>query len=90
MTSSRPNAPFTTLRSWMDRLAETGRLARTKPDVPLEFTLAAIAKRYVRKVAPETTPRGPRRLLSARLVAARLPPGSTGAINSISFSAAAR
>ena len=45
MTVSRPNAPFTTLRSWLDRLEETGRLARTKPDVPLEFTLAAIAKR---------------------------------------------
>ncbi len=45
MTSPRPNAPFSTLRSWIDRLEETGRLARTKPDVPLEFTLAAIAKR---------------------------------------------
>jgi len=45
MTPARPNAPFTTLRSWLDRLEETGRLARTKPDVPLEFTLAAIAKR---------------------------------------------
>lgn len=45
MTNARPNAPFTTLRSWLDRLEETGRLARTKPDVPLEFTLAAIAKR---------------------------------------------
>jgi len=45
MTAARPNAPVTTLRSWLDRLEETGRLARTKPDVPLEFTLAAIAKR---------------------------------------------
>ena len=45
MTAARPNAPFTTLRSWLDRLDETGRLARIKPDVPLEFTLAAIAKR---------------------------------------------
>ena len=42
---TRPNAPFTTLRSWLDRLEETGRLARVKPEVPLEFTLAAIAKR---------------------------------------------
>ena len=45
MTTARPNAPLTTLRSWLDRLEETGRLARAKPDVPLEFTLAAIAKR---------------------------------------------
>ena len=45
MTTARPNAPFTTLRSWLDRLDETGRLVRTKPYVPLEFTLAAIAKR---------------------------------------------
>lgn len=45
MTTARPNAPVTTLRSWLDRLDETGRLVRTKPDVPLEFTLAAIAKR---------------------------------------------
>ncbi len=45
MTSARPNAPFTTLRSWIDRLEETGRLARVKPEAPLEFTLAAIAKR---------------------------------------------
>ena len=45
MTSARPNAPFTTLRSWVDRLEETGRLAQAKPDVPLEFTLAAIATR---------------------------------------------
>lgn len=45
MTTARPNAPFTTLRSWVDRLEETGRLARAKPGVPLEFTLAAISKR---------------------------------------------
>ena len=45
MTLARPNAPFATLRSWIDRLEETGRLARTKADIPLEFTLAAIAKR---------------------------------------------
>lgn len=45
MTAARPNAPVTTLRSWLDRLDETDRLARIKPDVPLEFTLAAIAKR---------------------------------------------
>lgn len=45
MTAPRPNAPVTTLRSWLDRLEETGRLARSKPEVPLEFTLAAIAKR---------------------------------------------
>ena len=43
--TARRNAPFTTLRSWLQRLEETGRLARAKPDVPLEFTLAAIAKR---------------------------------------------
>ncbi len=45
MTTARPNAPFMTLRSWLDRLEETGRLAQAKPDIPLEFTLAAIAKR---------------------------------------------
>ncbi|PPR17491.1 MAG: hypothetical protein CFH40_02620, partial [Alphaproteobacteria bacterium MarineAlpha10_Bin3] len=42
---TRPNAPFASLRGWLDRLNETGRLARIKPGAPLEFTLAAIAKR---------------------------------------------
>ncbi len=43
---TRPNAPFASLRGWLDRLKETGRLARIKPGAPLEFTLAAIAKRH--------------------------------------------
>ena len=41
-----PNAPIASLRGWIDRLDETGRLTRIKPDAPLEFTLAAIAKRH--------------------------------------------
>ena len=39
------NATFTTLRDWLARLEGTGRLARTKPGIPLEHTLAAVAKR---------------------------------------------
>jgi 2,5-furandicarboxylate decarboxylase 1 len=39
------NAPFTTLRSWLRHLDDTGRLAVAKSGVPLKFTAAAISKR---------------------------------------------
>ena len=39
------NTVFTNLRGWLDRLRETDRLAEAKPGIPLEFTLAAVAKR---------------------------------------------
>ncbi|MDE2229070.1 MAG: UbiD family decarboxylase [Alphaproteobacteria bacterium] len=38
-------APVTTLRGWLDNLAEHGRLAVIRPDVGLRFELAAISKR---------------------------------------------
>ncbi len=41
----RPNVAGRTLRSWLERLEQTGRLARARPGVPLRFTLAALAKR---------------------------------------------
>ena len=34
-----------TLRDWLGRLEESGRLARARPGIPLRFTLAAVAKR---------------------------------------------
>ena len=72
MTLARPNAPFATLRSWLDRLEETGRLARTKPDNPLEFTLAAIAKRLDgEKATLFPTPGGHALSVISGLVAAR-------------------
>lgn len=72
MTLARPNAPFATLRSWLDRLEETGRLARTKPDIPLEFTLAAIAKRLDgEKATLFPTPGGHALSVISGLVAAR-------------------
>ncbi len=37
--------PVTDLRDWLDRLAETGRLAVARPGVALRFALAALAKR---------------------------------------------
>jgi len=37
--------PVTSLREWLRRLASSGRLAIMKPDVPLRYRLAAIAKR---------------------------------------------
>ena len=39
------NAPAPTLRGWLERLDESGRLARARPGIPLRFTLAALAKR---------------------------------------------
>jgi 2,5-furandicarboxylate decarboxylase 1 len=42
--SNRPTA-VTSLRDWLDRMAANGRLATAKPGIPLEFTLAAVAKR---------------------------------------------
>jgi 2,5-furandicarboxylate decarboxylase 1 len=39
------NQPIRQLRDWLDRLAETRRLAVTRPGVRLKFELAAIAKR---------------------------------------------
>lgn len=43
----RPNmpGPITTLRDWLDHLAEHGRLAVIRPDIGLRYELAAIAKR---------------------------------------------
>jgi 2,5-furandicarboxylate decarboxylase 1 len=38
-------APITSLRDWLDRLAETGRLAVARPDVALRHELAAIMKK---------------------------------------------
>lgn len=38
-------ASFTTLRGWLAHLEATGRLARTRPGINLEFELAALAKR---------------------------------------------
>lgn len=37
--------PITTLRAWLDHLAERGRLAVAKPNAALRFEVAAIAKR---------------------------------------------
>ncbi len=37
---------YRTLRSWLDRLQATDRLAVARPGVPLDFTLAALAKRW--------------------------------------------
>ena len=42
--SNRP-AAVSSLRDWLDRLDSNGRLARAKPGIPLEYTLAAVAKR---------------------------------------------
>ena len=42
---SAPNKPIRDLRAWLDRLAETQRLAVARPGVSLIFELAAIAKR---------------------------------------------
>lgn len=39
------HAPVRTLRGWLRRLHETGRLATARPGVALEYELAAIAKR---------------------------------------------
>lgn len=38
-------APYRTLRAWLDRLAATGRLAVARPGAALRFQLAAIANR---------------------------------------------
>lgn len=45
------NTAFSTLRGWLENLENSGRMARAKPGVPLEFTLAAIAKRLDGKKA---------------------------------------
>jgi 2,5-furandicarboxylate decarboxylase 1 len=47
MTEAISNHPaaVSSLRDWLDRLDSNGRLARAKPGIPLEYTLAAIAKR---------------------------------------------
>lgn len=39
------NTAQTSLRGWLARLEQTGRLARTRPGISLQFTLAALAKR---------------------------------------------
>lgn len=38
--------PIATLRDWLDHLASRGRLAMIRPQVSLQFELAAIAKRF--------------------------------------------
>src|SRR5450756_1663376 len=51
-TSSPPIAggnkpqPITTLRDWLDHLAARDRLAVIRPEISLQFELAAIAKRF--------------------------------------------
>jgi 2,5-furandicarboxylate decarboxylase 1 len=42
---TKRNAPITSLRDWLDRLAETGRLARIRDNISLTHELAAIAKK---------------------------------------------
>ena len=37
--------PAPSLRGWLKRLEESGRLARARPGIPLRYTLAALAKR---------------------------------------------
>ena len=44
-TISNQPAAVTSLRDWLERMDVNGRLARAKPGIPLEYTLAAIAKR---------------------------------------------
>ena len=44
MPHSHPE-PVPSLRAWLERLEESGRLARARPGVPLVHTLAAVAKR---------------------------------------------
>lgn len=39
------NTTFWSLRDWLERLESTGRLARAKPGIPLDYVLAALAKR---------------------------------------------
>jgi len=44
--ASAPSAaPYTSLRRWLNHLADTGRLAVMRSGVPLEYRLAAIAKK---------------------------------------------
>jgi 2,5-furandicarboxylate decarboxylase 1 len=38
--------PITTLRDWLDHLAARDRLAVIRPEISLQFELAAIAKRF--------------------------------------------
>jgi 2,5-furandicarboxylate decarboxylase 1 len=47
-TTPKPNtpAPITTLRDWLDHLAEHGRLAVIKPGLALRYELAAVSKRF--------------------------------------------
>jgi 2,5-furandicarboxylate decarboxylase 1 len=42
--SNQP-AAVASLREWLDRMDANGRLATAKPGIPLEYTLAAVAKR---------------------------------------------
>ncbi|MCH9671390.1 MAG: UbiD family decarboxylase [Gammaproteobacteria bacterium] len=37
--------PIRSLRDWLTHLEQTGRVARSRPGIPLKFTLAALAKR---------------------------------------------
>ncbi len=47
MSESISNQPaaVTSLRDWLEQMRADGRLATAKPGIPLEFTLAALAKR---------------------------------------------
>jgi 2,5-furandicarboxylate decarboxylase 1 len=44
-TGGEVATPVATLRGWLDRLSQTGRLAAIRPGVSLKFELAAIAKK---------------------------------------------
>ncbi|MBH68520.1 MAG: 3-octaprenyl-4-hydroxybenzoate carboxy-lyase [Rhodospirillaceae bacterium] len=42
---NKPLGPFSSFRSWVTHLHASGRLNVAKPGIPLEYTLAAVAKR---------------------------------------------
>ena len=66
------NATFTALRDWLARLESTQRLVRTKPGIPLEHTLAAVAKRLDgRKATWFPSPDGHRHDVISGIVADR-------------------
>src|SRR6202166_624470 len=46
IASGNKPQPITTLRDWLDHLAARDRLAVIRPEISLQFELAAIAKRF--------------------------------------------
>lgn len=46
LPANAPAAPVTTLRDWLDQLADHGRLVVIRPGVALRYELAAISKRF--------------------------------------------